>query len=233
MKYMGSKARIAKHIMPLILKDRKEGQWYVEPFVGGANSFQYADLPALGADIDPLLILLLSAISNGWEPPKELSEVEYKRLKAEYMRGEEPSILHAYAAFNLSYGGMKWHTYRWDAKGKRNYADEAYRHLVKQQKLLIGKTFICCDYTKLQLPPNSIVYCDPPYQNTYTYDYSKGFDYNAFWSWVTVQALDGHQIFVSEYSAPDYMRCIWEGNIASSLTKNTGEKRATEKLFTL
>ena len=37
MKYMGSKARIAKHILPMILKNRKEGQCYVEPFVGAAN----------------------------------------------------------------------------------------------------------------------------------------------------------------------------------------------------
>lgn len=37
MKYMGSKNRYAKEILPLILKDRKENQWYVEPFVGGAN----------------------------------------------------------------------------------------------------------------------------------------------------------------------------------------------------
>ena len=37
MKYMGSKNRIAKHILPIILKDRKENQYYVEPFVGGAN----------------------------------------------------------------------------------------------------------------------------------------------------------------------------------------------------
>ena len=40
MKYMGSKNRIAKYILPIILKDRKEGQWYVEPFVGGANMTQ-------------------------------------------------------------------------------------------------------------------------------------------------------------------------------------------------
>ena len=37
MKYMGSKARIAKHILPIILKDRKPNQWYSEPFTGGAN----------------------------------------------------------------------------------------------------------------------------------------------------------------------------------------------------
>ena len=35
MKYMGSKARIANEILPIILKDRKDGQFYVEPFVGG------------------------------------------------------------------------------------------------------------------------------------------------------------------------------------------------------
>ena len=37
MKYMGSKARHAKELLPIILANRIEGQWYVEPFVGGAN----------------------------------------------------------------------------------------------------------------------------------------------------------------------------------------------------
>jgi DNA adenine methylase len=37
MNYMGSKRRIAKHLLPFLLKDRKAGQYYVEPFVGGAN----------------------------------------------------------------------------------------------------------------------------------------------------------------------------------------------------
>ena len=38
MKYMGSKRRIAKDILKIILKDRKENQYYVEPFMGGCNS---------------------------------------------------------------------------------------------------------------------------------------------------------------------------------------------------
>jgi DNA adenine methylase len=38
MKYMGSKARFTKEILPIILKDRKSGQWYVEPFAGGMNT---------------------------------------------------------------------------------------------------------------------------------------------------------------------------------------------------
>ena len=34
---MGSKNRIAKFILPIILKERKPEQWYVEPFAGGMN----------------------------------------------------------------------------------------------------------------------------------------------------------------------------------------------------
>jgi len=37
MKYMGSKNRIAKHLLPIMLAERKPDQWWVEPFVGGAN----------------------------------------------------------------------------------------------------------------------------------------------------------------------------------------------------
>jgi DNA adenine methylase len=37
MKYMGSKAKFSKEILPIILKDRTAEQWYVEPFAGGMN----------------------------------------------------------------------------------------------------------------------------------------------------------------------------------------------------
>ena len=37
MKYMGSKRRIAKHILPIILKNRKENQVFYDLFVGGGN----------------------------------------------------------------------------------------------------------------------------------------------------------------------------------------------------
>ena len=35
--YQGSKNKIAKYILPIMLEERKEGQAWVEPFVGGAN----------------------------------------------------------------------------------------------------------------------------------------------------------------------------------------------------
>lgn len=36
--YMGSKARFAKDLLPIILKDRTEEQYYVEPFVSEYNA---------------------------------------------------------------------------------------------------------------------------------------------------------------------------------------------------
>ena len=38
MKYLGSKNRIAKHILPIMLEHRKGNMCWVEPFVGGANT---------------------------------------------------------------------------------------------------------------------------------------------------------------------------------------------------
>ena len=58
MKYMGSKNRIAKYLLPIILKDRKEGQWYVEPFVGGANMIDKVDGNRIGADNNEYLIAM-------------------------------------------------------------------------------------------------------------------------------------------------------------------------------
>ena len=37
MRYSGSKAKIAKYIIPFIMKELKPGFKYVEPFVGGCN----------------------------------------------------------------------------------------------------------------------------------------------------------------------------------------------------
>ena len=49
-KYMGSKSRHAKDILPIILKYRKKDQWYVEPFVGGGNMIDKVNGNRMGAD---------------------------------------------------------------------------------------------------------------------------------------------------------------------------------------
>lgn len=97
--------------------------------------------------------------------------------------------------------------------------------------LLKGLKLVNESYLDLKIPDKSLIYCDPPYEGTTKYKDS--FDHTKFWDWCRNMKSKGHIIFVSEYKAPDDFTCVWEKEIVSSLTKNTGEKRATEKLFTI
>ena len=81
MKYLGSKNRIVKHILPIILKDRVDGQYYVEPFVGGANVIDKVKGNRIGADKNEYMIALLQKLQSGWKPPKYVTKDEYTPLK--------------------------------------------------------------------------------------------------------------------------------------------------------
>lgn len=68
MKYMGSKSRIARHIVPIIQEyiDKKGNGVYVEPFVGGANVIDKIKCEyRVGADINKYLIALFRHIQSG------------------------------------------------------------------------------------------------------------------------------------------------------------------------
>jgi DNA adenine methylase len=68
MRYIGSKVKIAKYILPIILKDREPNQWYVEPFVGGANIIDKVEGNRIGGDSNEYLIEMWKALQNGWVP---------------------------------------------------------------------------------------------------------------------------------------------------------------------
>lgn len=232
MQYMGSKARHAKELLPIILKDRKPGQWYVEPFVGGANMIDKVDGPRIGADSNEYLICLLDAVSNGWVPPELVTEEEYNCAKGD--RAIDPWT--AFIGYGCSFGG-KWfggYARGKNAKGDwRNYASESKRNLLKQSPKLKGIDFRYCSYLDLEIPPSSIIYCDPPYANTTKYA-TGNFDHDTFWQWCRDKDAEGHQVFVSEYTAPDDWECVWEkrtgANFASG-RKNQSER--VERLFVM
>ena len=60
MKYIGSKNRHAKELLPIILKNRRDDQWYVEPFVGGFNMIDKVSGLRLANDSHSYLIELFS-----------------------------------------------------------------------------------------------------------------------------------------------------------------------------
>lgn len=74
---------------------------------------------------------------------------------------------------------------------------------------------------------DSLIYCDPPYQNTA--GYKNEFSYEEFWDWVR-KTSQNHTVIVSEHQAPDDFIEIWRKEKAMTLGKGEGLKRI-EKLF--
>lgn len=227
--YMGSKNRIAKEILPIILKDRvSEEQWYVEPFCGGCNLIDKVKGNRIASDNNSYLIALYQAIKDGWVPEFDYTEDEYNYVRT---HKEESPYLTGYFGFALSYGGKWFGGWRRDKQGKRNYVLEAHNNMLKQIPLIKDIIFANCSYFQIIPPKNSIIYCDPPYRGTTKYH--SDFNYENFYSWCREMKNLGHQIFVSEYSMPEDFKCVWQKEIVSSLTQDTGSKKAVEKLFTI
>ena len=185
----------------------------------------------LGADVCQNTIDALITIRDYHHTiPKNNTEFSEKDYRS-YRNNTMP--LRGYIGYALSYGS-KWFGgwARTDATGKiqRDYVAEAYRNATKQSPKLQGCRLECMSYNDLCLPPNSIIYCDPPYAGTT--GYKRPFDHTAFWQWCRDKATEGHTMYVSEYKAPPDFLCLWAGQIKSSLTKDTGSKTRTEKLFT-
>lgn len=204
MKYVGSKNRIAKYILPIMLAERKLGQWWVEPFVGGANIIDKVSGNRIGNDINEYLIALLIAVRDGYVPPTYISREMYYAIKSNPQ--EYPKELVGFVGFLCSFSGTWFGGYAFDKR--RNYAAEGSRHLVRQAKNLEGVIFKCGDYRELEIPEKSLIYCDPPYANTRKY--KDGFNHDIFWEWCRKQAKAGHTVFVSEYEAPDDFICVKE-----------------------
>ena len=227
---MGSKNRHAKELLPIILKDREPNQWYVEPFVGGFNMIDKVGGDRIANDINPYLIALFTAIQSGWIPPSNISVEEYKHIKNN--KEQYPDYLVGFVGFGCSYSGKWFGGY---ARGNsnngepRNYCDESKRNILKQADSLKDIVIDCGVYHDLSIPQNSIIYCDPPYANTTKY--KDDFDHDMFWCWVRDMKDQGHKVFVSEYSAPDDFKCVWEKTVNNTLTKQTGSKQGVERLF--
>ncbi len=233
MRYMGSKKRHAKHLLPIILKDRVKDQWYVEPFVGGFNIIDKVSGNRIANDTNHHLIELFKAIQSGWIPPESISEKEYKHAKV--LGKDFPPYLIGFVGFGCSHSGKWFGGY---ARGgfnvgtglPRNYCAESKRSILKQAAKIKDVIIKNVSYEDLSIPSNSIIYCDPPYQHTTKY--ANEFSHKKFWQWCRNMASLGHKVFISEYTAPDDFVCLWERVVNNTLDKDTGSKQGVEKLFT-
>jgi DNA adenine methylase len=233
MKYMGSKARHAKELLPIILKNRKEGQWYVEPFVGGANMIDKVDGKRVGADINEYLVAMWQAVQRGWMPPDYITPEEYKIVREN--KDTVPKAMVGWVAHCCSYNGKWFGGFAGKLVTKegntRNYQAEARNAVLKQNDKMADVTFVHKSYNELNFPSPCVIYCDPPYRGTTKY--KDDFDHDAFYEWCRSKHKEGHQVFISEYNMPDDFVCLWSKEVNNSLTKDTGSKKGVEKLYTL
>jgi DNA adenine methylase len=236
MKYMGSKARIANEILPIILRNRKNGQYYVEPFVGGCNCIDKVDGSRIAGDVNKYLITMWQGLIGNRERPYRINKNLYDMARNAY-RGKPGNynfedFLIGWIGWMASFNGRFFDGgYSGKAAG-RNYIEEQIKNTEKQIPLIKDVKFYSCDYSKLPFPANCIIYCDIPYKDTKRYDVSKHFDYNKFWNWCRIMASFGHEVFISEYHAPDDFECVWSKKLTNSMN-TTKTYKPTEKLFTI
>lgn len=231
MRYLGSKRRIAKHILPIILKGRQPGQLYIEPFCGGCNSLDKVDGPRWGNDNNPYLIALLQSLQKGWIPPKEMSRELYSQIRSN--PSQFPPDLVGFVGFPLSFGGKWFGGFMQTKPGyPRNYAVEVQSSVIKQVKLLKDVKFTNWDYRAVEPSSPAIIYCDPPYCGTTGYG-TVGFDGEAFFEWCRNMAREGHSVFISEYAAPPDFELLLEIPTKTTLNKNKQSDDRIERLFTI
>lgn len=233
MRYMGSKARIWKHMAPIILENRKDGQCYVEPFCGGCNSLSMVNGWRLAADINPYLIAMFNSLLNDEKQFYPIGRELYQKAFNSYKNSDNKFKLSdlGWIGFMASYNGKFFNGYNGISSG-RNWEDEAIKNIIKQIDYLRGVEFHCCSYDELDIPKKSIIYCDIPYRGTT--GYQNEIDYDKFYQWCFYKKKEGHSIFISEYNMPKEFKCIWQMKVPNSLDRYSEQRTfKTEKIFTL
>lgn len=228
--YMGSKNRIAKHILPIMLKEAEDKNitTWVEPFVGGGNMIDKVPnhFIRIGAVINPHTISALIGIRDFIDYlPDTVTEEFYKSIK-----GTDPQPINSWIRFVCSFGAKLDGGFARNKKGK-NYAKSGLNNARKQHPNLQGVKFINGSYEYFSDVNNCLIYADPPYQGVTSYK-TDSFNHDNFWQWCRDMSKT-NSVFISEYNAPDDFECVWEGEVKTNFAsqRKNATHTAVEKLF--
>jgi len=231
MMYFGGKARISKYIAEYI--NNIDGyDIYVEPFCGSCNVAEKINIKnKILNDKHPYLIAMWKKLQEGWLPPTNVSEEYYKYIRK---NKDKFPYLAGFVGFGCSFAGKWFEGY---ARSNRNcnYALSAYNSVLRKISKLKAAEFLNKDFSELDFC-NSIIYCDPPYNNTVHYNKRLlgKFDYDLFLEWVKYQSTK-NIVLVSEYkhNLPNDAHIVLELNSSKEI-RNKNDKRVptTEILFT-
>lgn len=235
MKFIGSKSKIAKYIIPIMKPYIKKANVYWEPFCGGCNLIDkipnFPGVTKFATDGNEYLISMWNTLYGGWEPPDSISKEEYEAVKTLKDKKIIPYYYLGFIGHNCSFSGDWFAGYAGTGE-KRNRCLEAKRHLLKQIKKLQGVRFYHADYKREDSLgfKKYVIYCDPPYYNGFKYKGSEfGFNHEEFWDWCRIMAKN-NVVFVSDYYAPPDFELVWEQEVTIN-AHQTKQKKAIERLY--
>ena len=236
MKYIGSKNRLSKYIVPILQNyiDKYNIDTYIEPFVGGANVIDKIKCKnKIGYDINKYLIALLNYTKNNEINIATITEEEYNKVKNNKDKYSDWYV--GLVGFCATFGSKYFGGYARVKNNNRDMPSEGIHNIKKQAPNLkdckfIHNNFLDIDINNLN---NCVIYCDPPYKGTTKYKTEK-FPYDKYYKWV--RKLSKNNIVIcSEYNMPDDFICIWQKetkvNFDSNRKSNENKNKRIEKLF--
>ncbi|EDA0819394.1 DNA adenine methylase [Salmonella enterica] len=236
LKWAGNKTAI----MPELIKHLPAGPRLVEPFAGSCAVMMATDYPHyLVADINPDLINLYQVIKN---------DVEYFIKEGRYLfeaRNDPEAYYKTRQEFNLRHGGaieralyflyLNRHGYRglcrYTQKGEYNnpyghykkpyFPENEIRTFAEKAK---RATFICASFeeTLSRLQAGDVIYCDPPYDGTFSGYHTAGFTEDDQYHLASIlerRSSEGHPVIVSNSDT----------SLTRSLYRNFTRHRITAK----
>ena len=222
MRYMGGKVRIAKYLVPVLQERLKDKDTFVDLFCGSCNIVSAIKAPnRIANDLHKELI----ALQQGWVPPSVVTEEDYKQAK------QAEDHLKAFIGFGCSFSGKYFGGYA-RGDGDRNYALNAKNTLLKKHQNMKDVEFFNLNYSEVNIPSNSLVYCDIPYKDTTKYS-TDSFDHSSFYSWCKDMKNKGHDVVVSEYlcNVPEGWEVIWKHESKKDMRNKEGVQESTVEVL--
>lgn len=216
MRYWGGKTRVAKDVCKALEAVTDGHELYWEPFAGGLSIFSAFAFqgPRFATDLNPALETLYTAWTGGWRPTMDdITEEQWRHYEAT----QDPlDPMTALVGHGCSFGGKWFKSYARITKrshrpsdfdkGRVSLLSSGVRSLDRKFKAMEqggDVTFGTIDALQVRpedLPPNTLIYCDPPYQDS-TMGYGIPCQTPDFWPWFRSMATL-HTLVVSEYEGP-------------------------------
>lgn len=128
-------------------------------------------------------------------------------------------------AYACSFGGIKFNTFARAKARNTDYFKQGLKSLMEKENYKDTKIYNL-DYKNVEIPENSLIYCDPPYKNTT--GYSVDFDYEEFENYI-YELAKNNLVIVSEYTRLNNTRILFDFDFVRGMRSGKDKKNKKVK----